>query len=130
MSGEREFTLPVGLEVDGKVYRKGTIRPSTAMDELETQEESSIRFNARMRDISLLKRLVTRIGEVSPLTEDDIKNLFEADYIYLQMLCEEIDSINTRQQATVCPKCGKEHPFDIFTLFSGEEKAEAEKKKK
>ncbi len=121
MNGEKEFTLPVGLETNGKIYRKGLIRPSTAMDELETQEESSVRFNARMRDISLLRRLVTRIGEVSPVTEDDIMNLYEADYIYLQILCEEIDSIKTRQQATVCPKCGKEHPFDIFTLFEGEE---------
>ncbi|MBN2735384.1 MAG: hypothetical protein JXR70_00280 [Spirochaetales bacterium] len=120
MSGEREFTLPIGLEFDGKLHRKGKIRPSTAMDELETQEEDSIRFNNRLRDIVLLKRLVTRLGEISPVTEEHLENLYETDFIYLQMLCEEIDSPHSRQQATLCPRCKKEHPFDIFTLFEFE----------
>lgn len=120
MNGEKEFTLPIGLESNGKVHRKGLIRPSTAMDELETQEESGIGFNNRLRDISLLKRLVTRIGEISPVSQDDIENLYETDFIYLQMLCEEIDNTKSRQQGTMCPQCKKEHPMDIFKLFNGE----------
>lgn len=122
MNGEREFTLPVGLEAKGTINRKGVIRPSTAMDEIETQEEAGIRFNNRLRDIALLKRLVVKIGEISPVTEEDILNLYEADFIYLQILCEEIEKTNQSRHITVCPRCGQEHPFDIFNVFTDEEK--------
>jgi len=116
MNGEREFTLPYGLEVGDKVFRSGRMRPATALDEIETQESSGIQFNGRLRDINLLSRVVTSIGEISPVTEEHIEELYEADFIYLQLLCSEMDRSDGRV-AVRCPRCGKEHHFDPFRLF-------------
>lgn len=117
---EKEFTLPIGLTINGKNYKKGAMRPATAMDEIECQEEDKLEFNNRLRDIVLLAKVVTRIGDISPVTMEMIEELYEADFIYLQLLCDSMNNLKHTHRGVHCPHCGKEHPVDYFNMFSEE----------
>ena len=116
---EKEFTLPIGLEIHGKLHRRGAMRPATAMDEIECQEEEKLKFNNRLRDISLLAKTITRIGDISPVTVEHIEEMYEADFIYLQLLCDSLNNSRHVNQGVRCPFCSKEHALDHFTLFAG-----------
>jgi hypothetical protein len=121
---EIEFTLPLGLtDEKGVLHRKGTMRPVTAEDELMLMEENSVRFNDRQRDLELLARLIKSLGSLPKVTGEALENLFEADFIYLQMLFNSLNENGPVYYS--CPRCGSRQSLDMAQLFEdgmGEER--------
>ena len=105
MDESREFCLPLGLSHGGKVYRRGRMRLVTTGDELEIQAAEETGFAPRWRDILLLARVIENLEALSPITPELIEELYEADFLYLQLLYREING--TGKTSTLCPNCGK-----------------------
>lgn len=117
MSGTVTFYLPFGLDRDGTQLRRGTMRLATTLDELDIQTTDEVGMNSRYRDIILLSRVIEELDGVSPITPEMIEELFEADFLYLQLLYKEL---NGDAQATVtatCPSCGHEAPVKLPTIY-------------
>jgi hypothetical protein len=100
-----EFYLPLGLIKDGKVFRKGKMRLATTLDELEIQNNEDVGFNTRYRDILLLSKVIEELEGLSPVTSEMIENLFEADFLYLQLLFKEIHGEMDSRMNAECPLC-------------------------
>ena len=115
--GVTEFTLPLGLtDEKGGLHRKGTMRAVTAEDELVLIEEDGVRFNDRQRDLELLARLITSLGTLDQVTAETLEELYEADFIYLQMLFNSLNEGAAISYA--CPRCGTRRPLNLPDLFS------------
>jgi hypothetical protein len=112
-----EFYLPLGLVKDNKVYRKGRMRQATTRDELEIQNEENVGFNPRYRDILLLSKVIEELEDVSPVTSEMIEELFEADFLYLQLLYKEIHGGMDSHVSVHCPLCGKKSLIRVPSLY-------------
>jgi hypothetical protein len=112
------FNLPLGLIWQGKTYRRGHIRLATAGDELALQREDAVAMNSRYRDIFLLARIIEDFEELAPVTLAIIEELFEADFLYLQLLNKEMDSGGETPITSVCPACHQDFPLDLPSLYS------------
>ncbi|MDC7224763.1 MAG: hypothetical protein PQJ60_13540 [Spirochaetales bacterium] len=125
MEQKISFTLPLGLtDEKGVLHRKGTMRPVTAADELVLMDENSVRFNDRQRDLEMLTRLITSLGSLPRVTGEVLSELYEADFIYLQML---FNSLNEGGEVSyACPRCGTRRKLDMGRLF--EENSGTERK--
>jgi hypothetical protein len=53
---------------------------------------TAVAMNSRYRDIFLLARIIEDFEELAPVTPAMIEELFEADFLYLQLLYKEMDS--------------------------------------
>jgi hypothetical protein len=111
------FYLPLGLSWEGKVYRKGHIRLATTLDELEIQGTDNVAINYRYRDILLLARVIEDFDALKPVTAEMIENLFEADFLYLQLLYKELSGDADTKVTSVCPKCGARSTVNIPKLY-------------
>ncbi|MDC7220338.1 MAG: hypothetical protein PQJ59_10375 [Spirochaetales bacterium] len=124
---EVHFTLPLGLtDEKGVLHRKGTMRPVTAEDELMLMEANGVKFNDRQRDLELLARLITELGSLKKVDSETLEELFEADFIYLQMLFNSLNEEGTVSYA--CPRCGTKNQLNMASLFEkagGEERKES-----
>ncbi len=116
MKEETEFYLPIGLtDSKGTLHRKGVMRAVTAEDELELQESDGVQFNDRQRDLELLARLIISLGSLPQVGPDSLMELYEADFLYLQML---FNSVNSGAKPRFrCPSCGAQNDLDVPTLF-------------
>ena len=114
-SESREFCLPLGLSHGGKVYRRGRMRLVTTGDELEIQTAEEAGFAPRYRDILLLARVIENLEGLSPMTPELIEELYEADFLYLQLLYREVNGIGVA--STLCPGCGKPVPVSFPFLY-------------
>ncbi len=112
-----EFYLPLGLVKDGKVYRKGRMRLATTKDELDIQNNEEVGFNSRYRDMLLLSKVIEELEGLSPVTSEMIENLFEADFLYLQLLYKEINGELSSRITTECPSCGKKTTIRVPSLY-------------
>ena len=101
----REFCLPLGLSHGGKTYRRGKMRFVTTGDELEIQSAEETGFAPRYRDILLLARVIENMDGLGPMSPELIEELYEADFLYLQLLYREINGNGTA--SALCPNCGK-----------------------
>jgi hypothetical protein len=117
MNGGVVFYLPLGLSWEGKVYRKGRIRLATTLDELEIQGADDVGVNARYRDIMLLARVIEEFEALKPVTVEMIENLYEADFLYLQILYKELSGEADARVTSVCPQCGARSVVDIPRLY-------------
>jgi hypothetical protein len=118
MSMTVSFNLPLGLLWQGKTYRSGHIRLATAGDELELQQEDAVAMNSRYRDILLLARIIVDFESLAPVTLAMIQELFEADFLYLQLLYKEMDSIDQARTMSVCPACHKSFPLELRNMYT------------
>ena len=91
MAESISFTLPFGYEKDGKTYRNGKIHLATTGDELEIQDADEVGMNTRYRDILLMTKVIDELDGLKPITEDIIKDLYEPDFIYLQLLYRQLN---------------------------------------
>lgn len=112
-----EFHLPLGLEVDGKINKTGKMHLTTTLDELNVQEAEETGFNTRYRDILLLASVIDEIGDIKPVTKETILNLYEADFLYLQLLYNQVNR-NTESSKISCPACGNEFPIVLSEIYS------------
>ncbi len=117
MSDKIEFYLPLGLMKDGKAYRKGKMHLATASDELEIQNYEEVGVNTRYRDIILLSKVIDEIEDIKPITPEMVEDLFEADFLYLQLLYKEINGETDSHTYAKCPKCQAKTVVQIKDLY-------------
>jgi hypothetical protein len=124
------FFLPLGLSWEGKIYRKGHIRLATTLDELEIQGTDDVAMNTRYRDIMLLARVIEDFDTLKPVTTDMIENLYEADFLYLQLLYKDLSGEADRRITSVCPQCGARtvinlpHLYEDMSLYKQKEEGQ------
>lgn len=83
---EFTFTLPKGyVDDDGVLHRRGSMRLSTARDELEPLRDSRVSgADDPFLTIIVLSRVITRLGTVESVTPSVVESLFAADVAFLQ----------------------------------------------
>jgi hypothetical protein len=107
LTTECEFTLPGGyVDRHGGVHTLGTMRLATALDEIEPFQHPRARANDAYVSVILLSRVVTRLGEISPVGPDVIESLFVSDFSYLQALYLRLNSCRSPFGDAECPNCG------------------------
>lgn len=116
---EFEFFLPIGYEDENGVFhRKGKMRLATALDEIEINNNPQSKLKTRFRDCILFSRVIESLGTIDSLTPEVIENLYEADFIYLQMLYNKLNSDYNELISTRCPQCGHVNSTDLTELFT------------
>jgi hypothetical protein len=116
---EYEFCLPIGYEDDNGVFhRKGKMRLATALDEIEINNDAQSKFKTRYRDCVLFGRVIESLGTLPSISPEIIENLYEADFIYLQMLYNKLNSDYNEHVSTKCPQCGQQNMTDLTDIFS------------
>jgi len=111
------FYLPLGLLWDGKIYRKGHIRLATTLDELEVQDSDDVGMSNRHRDIILLSRVIVDFETLKPVTKQMIESLYEADFLYLQLLYKELNGETGTEVTARCPECGAQSVVKLPRLY-------------
>ena len=119
MNNTITFYLPLGLNIDGVLHKRGKMHLTTTLDELEVQAAEEVAMNSRYRDILLLASVIDEIGEITNVTKETIMNLYEADSLYLQLLYKQINGDNA-PISTKCPSCGHDFQFSLADLYSDE----------
>ena len=118
------FRLPRGfIDQEGTLHRDGIMRLATARDEILPLQDYRVQSNRAYLVIVLLSRVITKLGEQSPITVDVIENLFSTDLAYLQEFYRKINEEGGAPKHHVaCPKCGHEMDIDMVTgaLLTGE----------
>src|SRR5688572_3954658 len=111
---EFEFTLPRGyVDQAGNLHRQGVMRLATARDEVEPLQDVRTRVNEAYLSILLLSRVVTRLGDISPITPSVIEGLFASDFTYLQALYVRLNDDGNHIAETQCPACGTRFAVDL-----------------
>ena len=109
---EFDFVLPRGyVDGEGRVHRTGRMRLATARDEIQPLRDPRVRNHEAYLTVILLSRVVTRLGDVDPITPATIEGLFAADLGFLQDLYRRINQEGHTQAAVTCPSC--EHDFVV-----------------
>lgn len=125
MSGSPErpaefpFTLPHGyVGPDGSVHREGTMRLSTAMDEIAPLKDPRVQSNPGYLVIILLSRVVTRLGSIEFINPKVIEGLYSGDLIFLQSLYRRVNEQGHTRALVTCPHC--QGDFEVETALAGE----------
>lgn len=114
---EYDFTLPMGyLDAEGTLHRQGVMRLATAADEILPLKDPRVQKNGAYLAVILLARVVTRLGQVEPITPNVIEGLFAADLAHLQALYNEINRVDDGAPV-VCPQCN--HAFALDGALAG-----------
>lgn len=109
---EFSFILPVGyVDSAGVAHREGTMRLATARDEILPLRDPRVRENEAYLTVILLSRVITSLGEVSPINPGMVEGMFAADLAFLQDLYRRINAEGHTRIAVTCPSC--EHEFAI-----------------
>jgi hypothetical protein len=110
---EFEFSLPKGhLDAEGNLHRTGTMRLSTALDEIAPLRDPRVKSNQAYLSVVVLSRVITRLGTLTDINTTLVESLFTADLAYLQDFYRKINSEGESSTLTVtCPAC--EHVFDV-----------------
>ncbi len=116
MNDQIEFYLPLGIYSDGQYQRKGKMHLTTTLDELNVQADEDVAINSRYRDINLLARVIDQIGDITDVTKETIMNLYEADFLYLQLLYKQING-DSAVNLTKCPFCSEDFQFSLSNLY-------------
>ena len=108
------FVLPRGYVDDsGQVHREGTMRLSTARDEIYPQSDYRVRENPSYLSVLLLTRTVTRLGTRNEVDAYVIENLFASDLAFLQDMYRRINQEGHTQVSVTCPSCNHDFAVDI-----------------
>ncbi len=117
MSQQINFCLPLGIEKDGKLLKHGKMHLTTTMDELKVQTSEDTELNPRYRDILLLASVIDEIEDITDVDKDVILDLYEADFLYLQLLYNQVNG-TSEPITTKCQNCGYEFPIMLSELYS------------
>lgn len=91
---EFEITLPKGyIDSDGNLHRKGTMRLSTAIDEISPLRDPRVKANPAYATIIILARVITCLGALSEVTPAIVENFFSEDLNYLQDFYRQINGL-------------------------------------
>lgn len=74
-------TLPIGFEKDGQVHVDFELRPQLVGDAIDVCDEQpdSATDNSAFFGACLLAKQIVRIGEISPVTVEDLRKMYEED---------------------------------------------------
>lgn len=117
MAESISFTLPFGYEKDDKTYRNGKMHLATTGDELEIQDTDEAGMNTRYRDMLLMTKVIDELDGLKPVTLDIIRDLYEADFIYLQLLYRQLNGDGNVSVTTRCPDCGAVSKIEFADLY-------------
>jgi hypothetical protein len=85
------FSLPVGLlDSQDRRHQDGEMRLATGKDELYQTDPRSLE-NPAYGTLILLSRVILQLGELSPVTPEDLEGLFLTDWQYLQEVYNAIN---------------------------------------
>ena len=116
---EFQFTLPKGLiDLQGNIHRQGTMRLSTAKDEICVQGDRQVQANPAYTSLVMLARVITQLGGISTLTPEHLENLFTQDIAYLREFYNRINQQGSLLISTQCPQCKSD--FKVEMALSGE----------
>ena len=114
---EFEFELPIGyVDKEGTLHKNGTMRLSTAMDEITPLNDMRVQSNQAYISIVLLTRVITGLGTLKSITTNVVENLFSADIAFLQAFYQQINEQASTMYNSTCPHCSKEIQFDLSSL--------------
>jgi len=114
---EFPFTLPHGyLDADGNLHREGVMRMATASDEITPLKDRRVQSNPGYLVIILLSRVITRLGDVAPITPKVVEDFFAGDLAYLQDMYQRINQNGNNRIAVVCPHCEQALEVEMETL--------------
>jgi hypothetical protein len=118
MQTEFPFTLPHGyLDAEGNLHREGSMRMSTAYDEIAPLKDPRVGANPGYLVIILLSRVITRLGELEQINPKVIEGLFSGDLAYLQDFYQRLNQNGHSRLLVVCPHCQGE--FEVETASPG-----------
>ena len=116
---EFSFVLPHGFrDADGTVHREGTMRMSTAFDEIAPLKDARVQANPGYLLIILLSRVITKLGTIEFINPKLIEGLLSGDLIYLQDFYRRINENGHSRLAVSCPHC--QGDFEVETSGVGE----------
>ena len=111
---EFEFILPRGyVDKEGNLYKHGTMRLATAMDEISPLRDPRVNANQAYLSIILLARVITKLGSLNEVNTGVIEKLFSADFSYLQDFYHRINGDGTSRISAKCPECNHEFEVDL-----------------
>jgi hypothetical protein len=114
MRTEFDFELPRGyVDADGVVHRHGTMRLSTARDELLPLYDERVQENPAFTTVVLLGRVITRLGTLSAVTSQVVENMFASDVAFLQDFYRRINAEGHTRAAVACPECSHRFTIDL-----------------
>lgn len=109
---EFRFELPRGYVDDaGKVHREGTMRLSTARDELVPLRDIRVQDNPAYLSVVLLARVITSLGTIPLISDAVVENLFATDLAFLQDFYRQINNDGHTRATVTCPHCSQ--PFEV-----------------
>ena len=117
MTDSISFYLPLGLSLQDGIHRKGSMHLATTLDELEIQGTDEVGVNPRYRDILLLSRVIDEIDGISPVTPEMVEELYEADFLYLQLLYKEMNGETGERARVTCPRCSASVTVSLQGLY-------------
>jgi hypothetical protein len=119
MQTEFPFVLPHGyIDPEGTLHRDGTMRMSTAFDEIAPVKDPRVQSNPAYLVIILLSRVITRLGDLTHINPKVIESLFSGDLAYLQDMYRRVNESGHNRLAVTCPHC--EGAFEVEAESPGE----------
>jgi len=114
---EYEFTLPKGyVDSDGRLHRNGTMRLSTAADEILPLRDPRVQQNPAYLTMIVLSRVITHLGDLPTVSPKVIEGLFSSDLAFLQELYNRLNGGEGATLVTVCPQCQHEFTIEVQPL--------------
>ena len=109
MANGTVFTLPVGAWVENRCEREVVVRPIVGRDEAWLCDAGASRLPAHCAT-HLLARCVSRVGDRSPVTPEDIRSLSIGDREAILLHLRRLTFGDLMQCATICPAedCGEQ----------------------
>ncbi|NUR03177.1 MAG: hypothetical protein HOY79_43705 [Streptomyces sp.] len=109
---EFPFQLPRGyVDEQGTVHRDGTMRLSTARDELVPLRDVRVQENPAYLSVVLLGRVITRLGTMPSVHDGIVENMFASDLAFLQDFYRQINAEGHTRATVQCPHCSE--PFEV-----------------
>jgi len=114
MQTEFPFALPRGyLDSEGNIHREGTMRLSTAFDEIAPMKDPRVQTNPGYLVIILLARVITRLGDLTQINPKVIEGLFSADLAFLQDFYKRINQNGHSRVGVTCPQCETKFELEV-----------------
>jgi hypothetical protein len=116
-----EVVLPVGIRIDGKVYREITIDPMNGYDE-ENMSSKAVKNNGAKALTILLRRSIQEIKGLIPkkknsaelIDERIVRDMFSYDRDFLFFCIRALgDTENIDLNQVVCPECDADSSYEI-----------------
>ncbi|MFJ9007925.1 hypothetical protein [Streptomyces canus] len=118
---EFSFELPRGyVDESGTVHRAGTMRLSTARDELVPLRDMRVQENPAYLSVVLLGRVITRLGTLPSVHDGVVESMFASDLAFLQDFYRQINAEGHTRAAVSCPHCSESFEVELAGSRLGE----------